>query len=157
MAGGNSVRVIAGGDWYLGRRWANQPDAQESSSQELLELLGQADLVTANLEVALSRRGTPVDKRFSNLHITRIGSAPGEIESIIKGLKPGHETQPYISDGDPNSITVPKSLSKHVDSLKLEGAPLVNYDDMPASKKPGKTGGPKPIGDLSVEDKTSRK
>ncbi len=77
----------------------------------------------------------PVHKRFDRKQIPRMGSEPGYIESWIKRLKPGKEYSPYVSDGDPNALTVPRSKEKQVDLGKLDGARLVIWDDKQRDEK----------------------
>jgi hypothetical protein len=74
---------------------------------------------------------SPVSKHFDRREILRIGSEPGNIETWIKRLKPGKELAPFVSDGDPNSVAVPKSAEKEVDPARLDGARLVAWDDLP--------------------------
>jgi len=80
-------------------------------------------------------------KRFDNVRITRMGSAPGYIEAWVKRLEAGEPYRPYISDGDPTTVTVPKSALARVDRSRLEGARLLFYDDpakAPVAKRPKK-------------------
>lgn len=64
----------------------------------------------------------PADSRFDLSRIPRIVSAPGEIEhwfTVPASL--------YVSDGSPNTVTVPRSLAGQVDRRHLDGAKFVVY------------------------------
>lgn len=82
----------------------------------------------------------PVDKRFDTKQIMRIGSEPGNIERWIDALKRHKGTlRPYISDGDPETVTVPASQSPHLDKSRLDGLRLVMVNDLPPKpSKPSK-------------------
>lgn len=71
----------------------------------------------------------PVSKHFDRRAILRIGSEPGYVEGWIKRLHQRCKMEPYVSDGDPNTIAVPRRAAKEVDPNRLEGARLVVYDD----------------------------
>ena len=49
----------------------------------------------------------------------RIGSEPGIIEgwihALVRDRKANGSLRPYVSDGDPDTLTVPKRLAKYVD------------------------------------------
>jgi len=62
----------------------------------------------------------PADRRFDVTQIPRVVSAPGEIEHWINAPAPL-----YVSDGNPNTVTVPRSLAGQVDRRRLAGAKLV--------------------------------
>jgi peptidoglycan/xylan/chitin deacetylase (PgdA/CDA1 family) len=82
----------------------------------------------------------PIDKRFDIKQVMRVGSEPGNIERWIVALK-NHKgsLRPYVSDGDPNTVTVPASQAKHLDKSKLDGLQLVVVNDIPPkSAKPVK-------------------
>jgi peptidoglycan/xylan/chitin deacetylase (PgdA/CDA1 family) len=85
---------------------------------------------------------SPVDRRFDCREITRIGSEPGYIEGWIRRLRPGSSFAPYVSDGDPGTVTVPKRLAKRVDTRRLDGARLVAYDDRRRPKEQRQAGKP---------------
>jgi peptidoglycan/xylan/chitin deacetylase (PgdA/CDA1 family) len=86
------------------------------------------------------------DKRFDRKAVMRVGSEPGNIERWVAALvrdrkKRGNVLRPYISDGDPNIVTVPDSMMKHLDKAKLgsEVRLIVYSEPKPASKtKTGK-------------------
>ena len=64
----------------------------------------------------------PTDKRFDPRRIPRVEAAPGEIE---RWLSPAHAAALYVSDGNPNTVTVPLSAKSLVDPSRLDGARLV--------------------------------
>jgi peptidoglycan/xylan/chitin deacetylase (PgdA/CDA1 family) len=66
----------------------------------------------------------PVDRRFEPRCVPRIQPGPGRVERWIATLKPGGSAEPYVSDGDPNTVTVPASRAADVDRSRLEGARL---------------------------------
>ena len=88
----------------------------------------------------------PMDKRFNVRSVMRVGSEPGVIVNWIKAMvaarkKPSNSLAPYISDGDPNTLTVPQSKAKFVNNTALSGLHLVTYNDLPpapAKKAPAK-------------------
>ena len=75
-------------------------------------------------------------KRFDKGAVDRVGVEPGYLEGWIKKLKPGKGMEPFISDGDPNTVTVGKAQSKWIARERLDGAQLRVYDD--GSAKPAK-------------------
>lgn len=81
-------------------------------------------------------------KRFDNVRIPRMGSAPGYVEVWLKRLAAGEPYRPYVSDGDPTTVTVPRSQLGLVDRSRLEGARLAFYEDgptkTPLAKRPKK-------------------
>ncbi len=82
----------------------------------------------------------PIDSRFDTKQVMRIGSEPGNIERWIAALKNHKGTlRPYVSDGDPEVVTVPASQTKHLAKAKLDGLKLVVVNDLPP-----KTAKPKP-------------
>jgi hypothetical protein len=84
----------------------------------------------------------PAHRRFDPRAVSRIGVEPGYLEMWIKNLKAGKPMRPYVSDGDPNTVSAPRSLEKWVAANRLEGARLVLYADnapQPETGKPEKT------------------
>lgn len=72
---------------------------------------------------------SPVSKKFNPLATARVRSSgikPVEcdLEWWIKNMSKGEQ---YISDGNPNTITVPKTKTDDVDSQKLKDKKLVTY------------------------------
>ena len=89
------------------------------------------------------------DKKFDPDRVARIGVGPGWAERAIKALST-RRIPPYVSDGNPDTVAVPRSEAKFLDLHRLGGARLVVYNDPPALKlaalKPKsahKKGGPK--------------
>jgi peptidoglycan/xylan/chitin deacetylase (PgdA/CDA1 family) len=76
----------------------------------------------------------PAHKHYDKRDILRIGVEPGYLEGWIKRLRRGGGEQPFISDGDPNFVTVPKSWAKYLGRDNLGEAIAYVYDDMPAKK-----------------------
>ena len=76
----------------------------------------------------------PASKKFDNKKIWRLGSEPGYIEGWIKRMKPGTEFFPFVSDGDPNTVTIPASKAKLLDKSAVTGMKLVLVDDKPVEK-----------------------
>ena len=68
----------------------------------------------------------PIDSRFDLTRIPRVVSAPGEIEHWISTPAPL-----YVSDGSPNTVTVPHALASHVARRHLDGAKLVVLEGKP--------------------------
>jgi hypothetical protein len=94
----------------------------------------------------------PSDHRFNALAVPRVGSEPGNIETWIKWLKAARmgtvkegRPRPYISDGDPTTLSAPKSAVRFLDKSRLGDVKLVVYADgvktapkhpLPASSTP---------------------
>ena len=72
---------------------------------------------------------SPISKKFNRREILRIGAEPGYIESWIKTLKGGGDYEPYVSDGDLDTVSVPKRAAKQVDKSRLAGVRLSVYED----------------------------
>lgn len=66
------------------------------------------------------------DKKFDPDRVTRIGTGPGWVERAISRLKTGR-IRPYVSDGNPDTISVPRIDAALVDPHRLDGAKLVVY------------------------------
>lgn len=73
------------------------------------------------------------DKKFDPDRVARIGTGPSWVERAIKALST-HRIPPYVSDGNPDTVAVPRSEAKFVDPNRLEGVKLVVYNDHPAMK-----------------------
>jgi len=67
-----------------------------------------------------------VDKEFDPDRVSRIGAGPGWIEHALKEMTTGR-LHPYVSDGNPNTVAVPRSEASLIDSKRLNGARLVFY------------------------------
>jgi peptidoglycan/xylan/chitin deacetylase (PgdA/CDA1 family) len=85
------------------------------------------------------------DKKFDPDRIARIGVGPGWAERAIKALST-RRIPPYVSDGNPDTVAVPRSEAKFINPRRLDGARLVVYNDAMASKPKiaRKKDGPKP-------------
>ena len=101
-------------------------------------LQGSLGKITYHNRCILMAWGGPsrawADKKFDPDRITRIGAGPGWIERALKQLSQGRIPE-YVSDGNPDTVTVPRSEAKDVALARLEGARLVLYDPL----KPLKT------------------
>lgn len=73
-----------------------------------------------------------LDRRFDRTRIPRIPSAPGEIEALLQPPAPGQTYPFYVSDGAPNTVTVPASLQTFVNRRRLAGAKLLVTPDAEA-------------------------
>ena len=92
----------------------------------------------------------PMDKRFDPLLVTRIGSQPGNIETWIKRLRKDNTKshwKPYVSDGDSNTLAVPKPLAKYVVEKRLGTVKMLAYE----------TAAPKPIAPKVPTVKTAKR
>ena len=67
------------------------------------------------------------DKKFDPDRVTRIGAGPGWIERALSQMCKG-KIREYVSDGNPDTIAIPRSEAKDVNRRQLEGARLVIYD-----------------------------
>jgi hypothetical protein len=77
----------------------------------------------------------PGDKRFDARQVDRIGVDPGYFEQVYARLVKSGKL--YVSDGDPNTITVPRSWEKFVAKNRIGNKKLAFYADAaPAKKKP---------------------
>lgn len=89
----------------------------------------------------------PTDKRYDPKHVMRIGSEPGNIERWIQALVRDRKSatkslRPYVSDGDPNTVTVPSTQVKYLNKSVLSGVQTVVYNEpVPASPAKAKTAG----------------
>jgi peptidoglycan/xylan/chitin deacetylase (PgdA/CDA1 family) len=66
----------------------------------------------------------PTHRKFDPRRIPRILPTPGNVEHWIETLKPGGESEPYVSDGDPDTVTAPTDRLSDVDRHRLSGAKL---------------------------------
>ena len=67
-----------------------------------------------------------VDRAFDPDRVTRLGSGPGWIEHALKQMQSGR-LRPYVSDGNPNTVAVPRPEASLVDPRRLGGSRLVVY------------------------------
>ncbi len=77
-----------------------------------------------------------VDKKFDPDRISRIGVGPGWAERAIKALQTGRIPE-YVSDGNPDTVAMPRSEVKYINRKSLQGARLVAYGPVP-KKAPAK-------------------
>lgn len=73
---------------------------------------------------------SPISTKFDPLRIPRVlaVNGGGGIPEALDELKSG-ASERYVSDGDPNTVTVPQRLTKFVKTARLNGLPLRAYDD----------------------------
>ncbi len=71
----------------------------------------------------------PADRRYNAHRIMRVTPAPGRIEGWIEKLRPGRSPAPFVSDGDPEKVTVPQSELGNLNRAGLQGARLVVLPD----------------------------
>lgn len=64
----------------------------------------------------------PTDRRFDPRRVPRVEAAPGEIE---RWLLPEHAAQLYVSDGSPDTVTVPVARRSFVLMRRLNSARLI--------------------------------
>jgi hypothetical protein len=71
---------------------------------------------------------SPASKKFKPMHLPRIQACEGlmGITYWLDTLK-SHPAMRYISDGDPATVTVPKSKESSIDETALQGAHLRTY------------------------------
>jgi peptidoglycan/xylan/chitin deacetylase (PgdA/CDA1 family) len=100
-------------------------------------LRGHLNNITYRNRCILMAWGGPsrswADKKFDPDRIARIGTGPGWVERAIKALST-RRIPPYVSDGNPDTVAVPRSEAKFVNPRRLDGARLVVYNDPIASK-----------------------
>ena len=68
-----------------------------------------------------------VDRAFNPDRVSRIGAGPGWIEHALKQMTTGR-LRPYVSDGNPSTVAVPRSEASLVDPKRLGGTHLLVYD-----------------------------
>jgi hypothetical protein len=71
-------------------------------------------------------------RKFDRRQLTRIGVEPGYLENWIRTLKKGKAVEPYVSDGDPYFVSVPRSREKWVNRKALRETQLYVWNDLPA-------------------------
>ena len=76
----------------------------------------------------------PAHRRFSSTAVTRIGVEPGHLESWIARMRPGTPDAPYVSDGDPDCVTVPESWLPRLDRNRTAGLRIATWRDKEAGK-----------------------
>ena len=106
-----------------------------------LLLRGQLGKIIYHNRCILMAWGGPshsyVDKEYDPNRISRIGTGPGWVERAIKQMT-ARRIRPYVSDGNPDTVAVPRADIGEVDTHRLQGARLVVYADGSSPKpKPG--------------------
>lgn len=72
----------------------------------------------------------PVSIKYDPLRIPRVlGIETGDGIPYYLDYLQSHPAERYVSDGDPNTVTVPRRLSRFVKTASLHGLPLHTYDD----------------------------
>ena len=69
-----------------------------------------------------------MDKQFNPDQVARIGAGPGWMERALARLTAGRIRE-YVSDGNPDTVAIPRAEVQDVNTQRLEGAQLVVYDD----------------------------
>lgn len=69
---------------------------------------------------------SPYSAAFKPLAIPRVQARDSELDKWLTYLE-SHPLDRYVSDGDPNSVTVPEQLAGKIDAASLGGAKLVTY------------------------------
>ncbi len=89
---------------------------------------GQAYANRAVLLVGANPAPAPISKRFNPMRLPRIQACEQDSGSTfwLDRIKHG-EMGRYVSDGDPNTTTIPSSLEKKCDKSHLNGATLRVY------------------------------
>ncbi len=107
------------------------PDGVAPHNRALLasgEYQGQHYINRAALLVGAAPAPSPVSPQFKPLHLPRIQAIEGVmgVTYWLDDLK-RHPARRYVSDGDPNTITVPRAKQDAVDKTRLNGAALRVY------------------------------
>jgi peptidoglycan/xylan/chitin deacetylase (PgdA/CDA1 family) len=71
-----------------------------------------------------------VDRAFDPDRVTRLGSGPGWIEHALKQMASGR-LRPYVSDGNPDTVAVPRAEASMIDPKRLGDSRLVVYGAVP--------------------------
>jgi hypothetical protein len=89
------------------------------------------------LEVSGGPNVSPFDSRFNGRSVNRLIVAPGALQRQLQAYErnPG---QRYVSDGNPNTIAVPRSLQDRVDRARWSGKEI-RVIDQEASVAPAST------------------
>ncbi len=67
-----------------------------------------------------------VDKEFNPDRVSRVGTGPGWVEHALHEMTTGR-LRPYVSDGNPDTIAVPRAEAAMVNPNRLGGARLIVY------------------------------
>ena len=102
-------------------------------------LAGRLGKITYHNRCILMAWGGPshawVDTAFNPDRVYRLGAGPGWIEHALKQMKSGR-LRPYVSDGNPNTVAVPRAEESLVDLKRLGSARLVVYGTEPKPYSP---------------------
>jgi hypothetical protein len=66
---------------------------------------------------------------FDRLQIPRIEPQPGNVEHWIEALRPDGVEPPFVSDGEPNTLTIPRSELVNLNRRRLRGTRLTVTPD----------------------------
>lgn len=80
----------------------------------------------AALLVGAEPAPSPISLKFNAYHLPRVQAIQSELDMWLSYFK-RHPDQRYVSDGDPNTVTVQKSLASGVDKAKLSNKKLRIY------------------------------
>ena len=111
-------------------------------------LEGRLGRITYHNHCILMAWGGPshawVDKTFNPDRVTRLGAGPGWIEHALHQMTSGR-LRPYVSDGNPNTVAVPRAEASLVNLKRLGDSRLVVYGNGPkmptllaAAKRPAR-------------------
>jgi len=67
-----------------------------------------------------------VDRAFNPDRVTRLGCGPGWIEHALKQMTSGR-LRPYVSDGNPNTVAVPRAEAAMINPKRLGDSRLLLY------------------------------
>jgi hypothetical protein len=77
----------------------------------------------AVLEVSGGPNVSPFDTRFNPRSINRFIVAPGALERQLRAYEQNPQRR-FVSDGNPNTVTIPASLQERLDRARLDGREL---------------------------------
>ena len=87
---------------------------------------GQRYENTAALLVGAEPAPSPANSSFNPYRLPRVQAIQSELDKWL-GYFQKHPEKRYISDGDPSTITVPKSLEGSLDRKRLDGKTIRTY------------------------------
>jgi peptidoglycan/xylan/chitin deacetylase (PgdA/CDA1 family) len=90
------------------------------------EYKGQRYNNIAALLVGAEPACSPVDTRFNPYRLPRVQAIQPELDKWL-GYFDKHPDKRYISDGDPNIVTIPKALEGKIDQTRLSEKKLRTY------------------------------
>lgn len=76
---------------------------------------------------------SPFSISYDPMRVDRIGVEPGNFEKQFEALMGAKGVARYVSDGDPDTVTVPRQYEKYVNKAALAGRMLRVYDLEPAA------------------------